>query len=59
MISPVTICFCIFTLFVSLILPPVFAIVYSLRHRHQGVPSAWLLGAAGFEIGRASCRERV
>ena len=50
MISPVTICFCIFTLFVSLILPPVFAIVYSLRHRHQGVPSAWLLGAAGFVI---------
>ena len=50
MISPVTTIFCILTLLISLVLPPVFAIVYGLRHRRQGIGSAWLLGAAGFVI---------
>ena len=40
----------ILTLIVSLILPPVFAAVYALRHKKQGIWSAWLLGALGFFV---------
>ena len=50
MISPATICFCIITLFISLILPPLFAVAYGLRHRGQGIGWAWLLGAVGFAV---------
>ena len=40
----------ILTLIVSLILPPVFAAVYALRNKKQGIWSAWLLGALGFFV---------
>ena len=40
--------FIIITLFISLILPPAFLIVYALRNKKQGIWSAWLLGALGF-----------
>lgn len=40
----------ILTLIVSLILPPVFAAVYDLRHKKQGIWSAWLLGTLGFFV---------
>lgn len=38
------------TLFVSIILPIIFMIVYALRNRKQGVVKAWFLGAAGFFV---------
>ena len=38
------------TFAVSLLLPPVFLLVYALRHRKQGIWSAWLLGALGFFV---------
>lgn len=41
---------CVITLLVSLMLPPVFAIVYGLRHRGQRLASAWLWGALGFLV---------
>ena len=50
MISSMTIVFVVITLVVSLILPPVFLVVYALRHKKQGIWSAWLLGAAGFFV---------
>lgn len=40
----------IFTFIVSLILPPAFLVVYALRHKKQGIWSAWLLGALGFFV---------
>ena len=42
--------FIIITLFISLILPPAFLIVYALRNKKQGIWSAWLLGALGFFV---------
>ena len=42
--------FIIITLFISLILPPAFLIVYALRNKKQGIWSAWLLGALGFVV---------
>lgn len=38
------------TLIVSLLLPPVFLVAYALRHKKQGIWSAWLLGALGFFV---------
>ena len=40
----------IVTLFVSFILPLAFLVGYALRHKRQGIWSAWLLGALGFFV---------
>lgn len=40
----------ILTLIVSLILPLAFLVGYALRHKRQGIWSAWLLGALGFFV---------
>lgn len=40
----------LFTFFVSLILPLAFLVYYALRHKKQGIWSAWLLGALGFIV---------
>ena len=45
-----SIVFIIVTLFVSFILPLVFLVGYALRHKRQGIWSAWLLGALGFFV---------
>lgn len=50
MIPVTTIAACSITLFVSLILPVLVLLVFSLKHRKQGILSAWLLGAAGFFV---------
>lgn len=50
MIPVSTVIACIITLFVSLILPVVCLIVYAVRHKGDGIWSAWFLGAAGFFI---------
>lgn len=50
MISVSTIAACCTTLFVSLILPVLVLILFALKHRKQGIISAWLLGAAGFFV---------
>lgn len=38
------------TLFISLLLPPAFYIVYGIKQKGKGVWTAWLLGAAGFFV---------
>ena len=48
--SNLSVIFIIITLFISLILPPAFLIVYALRNKKQGIWSAWLLGALGFLV---------
>lgn len=48
MIPASTILACIATLFVSLVLPVLVLIVFAVKHKKQGIVSAWLLGAAGF-----------
>ena len=40
----------ILTFVVSLLLPPVFLVVYARRNQKQGIWSAWLLGALGFFV---------
>ena len=40
----------IVTLFVSFILPLAFLVGYALRHKKQGIWSAWLLGTLGFFV---------
>ena len=40
----------VLTFAVSLLLPPAFLVFYALRHKKQGIWSAWLLGAAGFFV---------
>ena len=40
----------VLTFVVSLILPSVFLVAYALRHKKQGIWSAWLLGALGFFV---------
>ena len=47
---------CIVTLFLSLILPLGFWIVYGMKNKGQGIWSAWLLGAAGFVIPQVLIR---
>ena len=44
------------TFVVSLILPPFFLVVYALRHKKQGIWSAWLLGALGFFVPQVLIR---
>lgn len=41
---------CILSLLVSLVLPVGFIIFYGIRHKGEGVISAWILGAMGFVI---------
>lgn len=50
MIPTTTILACFVTLFVSLILPVLVLIGYGIKHKGQGIFSAWLLGAAGFLV---------
>jgi len=50
MVPGATVAACIITLLVSLVLPVVVLIVFSLRNKKQGILSAWLLGAAGFFV---------
>lgn len=45
-----TVLTCILTLFISLILPILVLILFTLKYRKQGILSAWLLGAAGFVV---------
>ena len=44
------------TLFVSLLLPLAFLVIYTLRNKKQGIWSAWLLGAAGFVVTQVLIR---
>ena len=46
----------IFTFVVSLLLPLAFLVIYALRHKKQGIWSAWLLGAAGFVVPQICIR---
>ena len=48
--SNLPIIFIILTLIISLILPLAFLVFYALRHKKQGIWSAWLLGALGFFV---------
>ena len=50
MISVSTIAACCITLFVSLFLPVLVLILFAVKHKKQGIASAWLLGAAGFFV---------
>lgn len=43
------ICICI-TLLLTLVLPVAVLLVFALKHKKQGIVSAWLLGAAGFFV---------
>lgn len=56
MIPVSTTIFCIITLFVSLVLPVLFLIVYARKYPKQGIWSAWLLGAVGFVIPQLCIR---
>ena len=40
----------VLTLIISLLLPPAFLIGYAMRHKKQGIWSAWLVGALGFFV---------
>lgn len=59
MISTGTILACVITLFVSLPLPLLCLVIYGVRHRKQGVWSAWLLGAAGFVVPQLLIRTPI
>ena len=50
MVSAASIIACVITLLVSLVLPVILAGVYALKHKNQGILTAWLLGAAGFFV---------
>ncbi len=50
MISATTVVACVITLLVSLVLPIVVLIVFSVKNKNQGIVSVWLLGAAGFFV---------
>lgn len=50
MIDTIAIIGCIVSLLISTALPIGFIIYYGMRHKKQGVASAWLLGALGFAI---------
>lgn len=56
MIPMTTTIACVITLFVSLILPLLFALVFSMKYKKQGILSAWLLGAAGFLVTQIAIR---
>lgn len=50
MVPMMTVVACVITLLISLVLPIMILIGFSLKNRKQGVVSAWLLGAAGFFV---------
>ena len=50
MVPAMTTLFCIFTLLVSLVLPAAALVFFAVKHKKQGILSAWLLGAAGFFV---------
>ncbi|MBQ8834312.1 MAG: YhfC family intramembrane metalloprotease [Oscillospiraceae bacterium] len=50
MIPVSTILACVFTLFVSLILPVLILIVFAVKNKDNGIWSAWFIGAAGFIV---------
>lgn len=56
MISTASITACFVTLFISLILPILILIVYSVKNKGKGIFSAWLLGAAGFLVTQMMIR---
>lgn len=50
MIPNLTLIFCLITLAVCLVLPVVVILVLSLKNKGKKLPSAWLLGTAGFFV---------
>ena len=50
MVSSISLAAIFLTLFVSLLIPVITLIIYGVRHRREGVISAWLLGALGFFV---------
>lgn len=50
MINTITILCCVCSLFVSLILPVLILIFYSVKNKEKKTVSAWFLGAAGFFV---------
>ena len=50
MVSASTIVCVIISLLISLLLPVILLVVLGVKHRKQGILSAWLLGAAGFFV---------
>ena len=50
MVPNLTLIFCLITLAVCLVLPVVVILVLSLKNKGKKMPSAWLLGAAGFFV---------
>lgn len=59
MVPVLTTVFCVITLLVSLILPILALVVYALRHKKQGIWSAWGLGALGFVIPQMCIRSPI
>lgn len=59
MISVSQILACLVTLVVSGILPLAALIVITLRHRQEGLPWAWFLGAAGFFVTQILIRTPI
>ncbi len=59
MVPTATILACIFTLFVSLLLPVLLLLFYAGKNRKQGILSAWLLGAAGFLVTQIAIRSPI
>ncbi len=59
MVSTSTIAACVFTLFVSLILPVLILLVYAGKNKKQGIVSAWILGAAGFLVTQIGIRSPI
>ena len=49
----------VLTFAVSLLLPPAILVFYALRHKKQGIWSAWLLGALGFFVPQMLIRMPV
>lgn len=56
MIPMTTTIACVITLFVSLVLPLLLALGFSMKYKKQGILSAWLLGAAGFLVTQIAIR---
>lgn len=50
MVPNLTLIFCLITLAVCLVLPVLVILVFSLKNKGKKLPSAWLLGAAGFFV---------
>lgn len=48
--SNLSIVTCTLALLVSLVLPLGFVLVYGLKHKRQGIASAWIMGALGFVV---------